>query len=347
MFTSPQDGLRVPSQAFVYNLVMLTIKPPVIALCCLTICAGLSSAQQRSASPDSSAQTAAERGMSLASSGHCLEAIPLLRKSIRQVTNKDLQKKIGLTGITCAMTHNAPNDVLPFLEVLLHEFPRDPEVLYTATRVFSDLSLSTSQQLMREAPFSYQVHELNAEALEAQGKWDEAAAEYRKIIELNPLLPSIHARLGRVLLAPQQPTPEAVAQAKKCFEDELAIDPSNATAEFALGELTKNEGDFAAAIRHYTRATKLDVGFAEAYLGLGSALVASKQFAEAIVPLEKYEKLAPDSPSGHHQLALAYAGVGRKEDANREAALQRETAQRLEQIKRRVAEGLEGQHPPQ
>jgi hypothetical protein len=39
--------------------------------------------------------------------------------------------------------------------------------------------------------------------------------------------------------------------------------------------------------------------------------------------------------------------VGRKEDANREAALQRDTAKSLEQLKRRVAEGLERQKPPQ
>jgi hypothetical protein len=57
--------------------------------------------------------------------------------------------------------------------------------------------------------------------------------------------------------------------------------------------------------------------------------------------------MAPDSPTGHYQLALAYNGVGRKEDANREAALQRDTAKSLEQLKRRVAEGLERQKPPQ
>jgi tetratricopeptide (TPR) repeat protein len=302
-------------------------------------------AQQSSGLPGP--QATAEHGISLAASGHCLEAIPLLRKSLRQLSNKELEKKAGLVGITCAMTHNQADDALPFLEALLHEFPRDPEVLYTATRVFSDLSLATSQQLMREAPFSYQVHELNAEALEAQGKWDQAAAEYRKILEVNPLLPGIHARLGRVLLASPAPTPEMVAQARKCFEDELSIDPGNATAEFALGEIAKNEGDLALAARHYRRATELDRGFSEAYLGYGSALVASRQFTQAIAPLEAYEKLAPDSPSGHYQLALAYAGAGRKDDANREATLQRETAQRLEQIKRSVAEGLEGQKPPQ
>jgi tetratricopeptide (TPR) repeat protein len=210
----------------------------------------------------------------------------------------------------------------------------------------SDLSLRASKDLVREAPFSYQVYLLNAEALETQGKTAEAATEYRRIIAMNPLLPGMHARLGRVLLS-GQPTPEAVAEAKKNFEEELAIDPNNAAVQYVLGELLKDENNLPAAIQHYTRATKINPGFAEAYLGLGSALVAQQQFAEAIPPLEKYEQLAPDSPTGHYQLALAYNGAGRKDDANREAALQREAAKNLEQIKRRVSEGLESQQPHQ
>ena len=285
-------------------------------------------------------QSSPQRAIALAESGHCTEALPLLKKSVRQVTDRDQKKHIGLLGLNCAMTHNAPSDALDFLAVLQREFPRDPEILYAAVHAFSDLSLRASQDLVREAPFSYQVHMLNGEALETQGKWQEAAAEYQKIIDINPVLPGIHARLGRALLSAPQPTPEAVAQARKAFEEELVIDPNNATAEFVLGELSKDD-DFGAAVRHYTRATKIDAGFAEAYLGLGTALVAHQQFADAIPPLEAYEKLAPDSPTGHFQLALAYNGVGRKDDANREAALQRETAKNLEQLKRRVAEGLE------
>ncbi|HKM79653.1 MAG TPA: tetratricopeptide repeat protein [Candidatus Acidoferrum sp.] len=312
----------------------------------LLSCAAGSYAQApKPASPNPA--TLAEKGIALAESGHCTEALPLLKKSIRQIANRELLKKAGLEGIKCAMTHNAGPDALPFLEVLTKEFPRDPEVLYAAIHAYSDMSFRTSQDLMREAPFSYQVHELNAEALEVQNRWDEAAAEYRKILDIDPMLPGIHARLGRVLLSGSQPSPEAVAQAKKNFEDELQINPNNAAAEYVLAELAKNDGDFPTAIRHYTRATKIDTGFAEAYLGLGSVLVANKQFTEAIPPLESYEKLAPDSPTGHYQLALAYTGVGRKEDANREAALQRDTARALEQIKRRVAEGLEQQKPPQ
>lgn len=319
----------------------------VILCALLVLTAAVSSAQVRNQSSTAAEPGGAAKGASLAESGHCAEALPLLRKSVRQMADKDMEKRVGMDGVHCAMTGKHPYDALDFLQVLLRDFPRDPEVLYIATHAYSDLADRSSQDLMREAPFSYQVHQLNAEALETQGKWEAAAAEYRKILDVNPILPGIHARLGRVLLSGQQPTAEAVAQAKKNFEDELSIDPNNAGAEYVLAELAKDDNDFSTAIRHYTRATKIDTGFAEAYLGLGSVLVATKQFGDAIAPLETYEKLAPDSPSGHYQLALAYAGAGRKDDANREAALQRDTAKSLEQMKRKVAEGLERQKPPQ
>lgn len=330
-----------------YNFAMLRHSGAFLTLGFLLSAPSVSHAQAPKQSVAVSAVNLAARAMSLAESGHCADALPLLKKSIRQISDRDAKKRAGLDAIRCAMTSKNPYDALDFLQILERDFPRDPEVLYAATHALSDLSVRASQDLVREAPFSYQVHLLNAEALEAQGKPEEAAAEYRKIIEINPLLPGIHARLGRVLLSGAQPSADAVAQAKKNFEDELAINPNDATSEYVLGELAKNDADYATAVAHYTRATKIEPGFSEAYLGLGSALVAQQQFADAIPPLEKYEKLAPDSPTGHYQLALAYNGVGRKEDANREAALQREAAKNLEQLKRRVAEGLEHQKPPQ
>jgi tetratricopeptide (TPR) repeat protein len=291
-----------------------------------------------------------QHALELAENGHCAQALPALKKAIHQVSGADLRKRIGLDGIHCAMTRNAPYESLDFLSILSRDFPRDPDVLYATTHAYSDLSLRASQDLAKEAPFSFQVHELNAEALEIQHKWDEAAAEYRKILEINPSLPGIHARLGRALLSKSSPTPAEVEQAKKNFEEELEIDPRNAVAEFVLGQLAADGKDYSAAIQHFSRAAKLDTNFMEAFLGLGTAYNSVKQFNDAIAPLETYEKMAPDSPTGHYQLAVAYAGVGRREDANREAALQRQASEELESVKRRAASAMEnqsGNQPPE
>jgi tetratricopeptide (TPR) repeat protein len=306
--------------------------------------AGAAQTSQKPAPPAAGAD--GDRAISLAESGHCTEALPLLRKAIRQTANHDLKKRIGLDGLHCAMTHSTPYDSLEFLSVLSRDFPHDPEVLYAATHAYSDLAMRSSQDLARDAPFSYEVHELNAEALEMQGKWEEAGVEYRRILEINPMLPGIHARLGRTLLSKPQPSTTEVEQARKNFEEELEIDPRNAAAEYVLGQLAADSNDSATAIRHFTRATKLDATFSEAYLGLGTALNSAKRFAEAIPALETYEKLAPDSPTGHYQLAFAYAGAGRRDDANREAALQRQSAEALEAVKRKAAVAQEKQQAP-
>jgi tetratricopeptide (TPR) repeat protein len=279
--------------------------------------------QAKTTSPAASPSGAAEHALTLAQEGHCSEAIPSLRKAIRSISDADLKKRVGLAGVRCAMTRNQPYEAIEFLQILSRDYPRDPEVLYQATHAYSDLSVRASQDLTNEAPFSYQVHELSAESLEVQGKWDEAAAEYRKILEMNPDLPGIHYRLGRVLLSKPNPPPEVLQEAKQDFLRELKIDPQNAGAEGVLGELARQANEWPDAIDHFTRATKLDSGFAEAYLGLGSALLAEKRFSDAVAPLEMAVKLQPDNPAAHYNLATALSRTGRKEEADREFAIHR------------------------
>jgi tetratricopeptide (TPR) repeat protein len=295
----------------------------VIAFLSLLPCLSLPFTAQSKAGASASPSAAAEHAVSLATAGHCAEALPELRKAIRNVTDSDLKKRAGLAGVRCAMTRNQPYDAVEFLQILRRDFPRDPEVLYQATHAYSDLSTRASQDLLQEAPFSYQVHELGAEAMEVQGRWDDAAAEYRKILEINPTLPGIHYRLGRVLLSKPSPPPELLQEAKLNFEQELKIDPQNAGAEGVLGELALQANQWPDAIDHFTRATKLDSGFAEAYVGLGSSLIAEKRFPEAVPVLETAVKLQPDNPTAHYNLAIALSRTGRKEDADREFAIHR------------------------
>ena len=273
--------------------------------------------------PESIPATSASRAISMAAAGHCSEAIPDLKRALRQPISPDVKKKAGLAGLRCAMTHNRPSDAAEFLLVLDRDFHNDPEVLYQATHAYSDLAIRASQDLLHVAPSSIQVHELNAESLETQGKWDEAATEYRKILEMNPNLPGIHYRLGRLLLSKPNPGADVAEEARKNFEQELKIDPQNAGAEYVLGELARQASQWPEAVEHFSRATKLDATFAEAYLGLGSSLIAQKRYGDALQPLETGVKLQPENPAGHYDLATALSRTGHKEEADREFALHR------------------------
>jgi tetratricopeptide (TPR) repeat protein len=288
----------------------------------------VSSLAQVSGTAASVSPNAAEHAASLAESGHCTEALPLLAKSVVHVTDKELQKRIGLDGVHCATTLQQQEPLLEFLRVLSRQFPRDPEVLYVLTHAFSDLSTRAARELASTAPTSIPALEMDADADEMQGKWDEAEKAYQKILAENPRYPGIHFRLARLLLSKPNPDADFREQAKKELQQELEIDPANAGAEYVLGELARQAKDFPQAVQHLAKATKLDPRFADAYLGLGMTLLAEKNYAEAVAPLETAVKLQPDNPAGHYSLATAYARTGRKEDAEREFDLQQKAAER-------------------
>jgi tetratricopeptide (TPR) repeat protein len=295
----------------------------------LALVAGVAQAQvARKAPAPADASAIAERGAKFAETGHCAEALPLLKKSFPGTSNKELKLRIGFDAVRCAMTLNQTDTAVDFLRSLHREFPRSPEVLYLSVHIYSDLSTHASQELLAAAPESYQVHQLNAESLEIQGKWDEAAAEYAKILEQNPRVIGIHFRLGRILLSKPDPDRLLAGEAKREFQQELEIDPTNAGAEYVLGELAGQAQQIPEAIEHFTRATRLDAGFVDAFLGLGMALVTNKQYAEAIPSLETVVKAQPTNPTGHYYLAIAYGRVGRKTDAEKEAILHRETSEK-------------------
>jgi tetratricopeptide (TPR) repeat protein len=266
---------------------------------------------------------AATQAIMLAQKGRCREALPLLKKSISQIADKQLIYQTAMMTARCAMSLDQTESAVRALLLLNREFPRDPDVLYTTTHFYSELASRASQELAATAPNSPQAQQLEAEAFESQGNWDKAAAQYKQILQQAPNTPGIHYRLGRIDLSK---TPPETESAKKEFEQELKIDPGNASAEFMLGETARQAGQWEDAIAHFSRASQLDESFVEAYLALGMSLNSAGKFTEAVTPLEKYVKSQPGDPAGHYQLATAYARIGRKPEAEHEMTLQREAA---------------------
>jgi tetratricopeptide (TPR) repeat protein len=293
-----------------------------LLLFALPVVAG-AQAHARTAAPSTSV---AERAVSLAETGNCSEALPLLTKAAAHITDKELQKRAGLDGVRCATLLQQQEPLLDLLRVLNQHFPHDPEVLYVTVHAYSDLASNAARELAQTGPTSIPALEMNAEASEGQGKWDDAEKNYRKILEQNPRYPGIHFRLARLLLSKPNPGPDFQDVAKKELQQELQIDPSNAGAEYVLGELARQGQDLPEAVRHFTKATRLNPAFADAFLGLGMSLLAEKNYADAVAPLEVAVKLQPGNPAGHYSLATAYSRTGRKADAEREFALQQQTA---------------------
>jgi tetratricopeptide (TPR) repeat protein len=298
-------------------------------LAAATIAAITTSSAQVSPKPAPSAvSSAARHAVEIATKGQCAEALPSLRRTIGKLSDRELERSAGLSGVRCSMTLGQPEAAAEFVQVLARNFPNDAEVLYVLVHAYSDLSTRAAQQLAHTAPDSEQAHLLNAEALEMQGKWDAAAAEYQKVLQKNPSLEGTHFRLGRLLLSRPNPGPDVAEQARKEFEKELEIDPSNAAAEYILGELARQNQQLEEAIKRFRRASTLDPGLGDAFLGLGEAFIASRKFPDAIAPLETAAKLEPANPAVHYNLATAYSRAGRKEEADREFAIHRQMTQK-------------------
>jgi tetratricopeptide (TPR) repeat protein len=280
-------------------------------------------------------------GVALGETGQCVEALPYLKKDLPRVGDRDLKRTVGLAGVRCAVALMRLDEAADFVRTLNRDFPDDAEVLYRAVHVYSDLSTRASEELLNKAPSSHQVRLLSAEALEAQGNWEGAAKEYRRILEMNPHLPGIHYRLGRVILSAPK-TDTTMQDAQKEFEVELKLDPTNAGAEFVLGKLALEPATLDDAIAHLSRAVRFDASFAEAYIELGNALILAGRPAEALKPLEIASRLQPENPMPHFRLSNAYIRLGRKEDAQREVVLYKELSEKVRQNTERVQKAVSG-----
>jgi tetratricopeptide (TPR) repeat protein len=277
----------------------------------------------------------------LLETGNCPAGLPLAKKAYASATDLDMKRRLGVGGVRCALALHQVGGAAALIDALNQDFKDDPDVLYLTVHTYSDLALRASQTLLFKHPDAYQVHQLNAESLEAQGRWDDAAQEYRTILERNATLPGIHYRIGRLILSAPA-TPKTEEEARREFEAELKINPNNAGAEFVLGELARNAGQFADAAAHFSRATQLDASFADAFLGLGRALLSDDKPAQAIVPLETATRLQPANPATHFQLANAYRRMGRKADADREYLAHKQTSETARQTSDELRKAVGG-----
>src|ERR1035437_3557192 len=263
---------------------------------------GFKANAQQSKSVSPKANISPQQAITLAEEGQCRESISALRKVMAAQLPAETRKRAGVLGVRCALAIDDRSATLSFISSLNREFAMDPDVLYVIVHAYSDLSTRTAQDLARTAPQSIAAHKLNAEALEEQGRWQPAELEYEWILHKDPNARGIHFLLGRLLLSEPGGGPDAKERARQEFLKELQIDPNNTDAQFILGELARENGNWDEAISRFSQAAKLNPSFAEAYLGWGVSLIGDKKYQEAIAPLRIAERLTPANPDIHNAL---------------------------------------------
>jgi tetratricopeptide (TPR) repeat protein len=271
--------------------------------------------------------------MALSELGRYKEALPALEKGFKTATDPALKRASGLR-LSRAYTGLGQDDkaVEVALE-LTRLFPKDPETLYQAARLFANYAYLSTVKLSDVAPDSLWLHLAAGESYESQGRLDAAIREYKEVLSIRPNRPGVHYRIGRALLASAKESKDGALsepEALKEFEQELQLDPTNANAAYEAGEIHRKSARFDRAAELFSQAVKYYPDFEEALVGLGRTLVSLSKAEQALAPLAKAIALNAANEVAWFQLAQAQRALGNATEQQKAVA----EFQRLRDLKR-------------
>jgi tetratricopeptide (TPR) repeat protein len=194
--------------------------------------------------------------------------------------------------------------------------PTNVEILYTAYRIYADLLDDARLTLILAGPNSARTHQMMAHELARQGHTNEAIANYREALKIDPKTSGLHFELAEMLNNSE--IPGGRQEAEKEYQAALALDPHDEKAECKLGDLDALQGDQKSAAEHYERALKLAPNDPEALLDVAKTAMTMNEPDKAVPLLEQAVKLDPTNATAQFRLATLYRKMGRTDDANRE-----------------------------
>ena len=149
------------------------------------------------------------------------------------------------------------------------------------------------------------AHLLLGDVSRKHGKMNEAIAEYREALRLDPASFLAHMRLGAILCDHKHNYGDAIGE----FRAAIRINPHDATSYMNLGNALFRLGNFGEAIDEYRTAIRRDPQLSDAYLGLGHLLMKQGKLNEAAACYRTLIRLRPDDPAAHTFLADALIGL--------------------------------------
>ena len=183
----------------------------------------------------------------------------------------------------------------------------------------AELRLRTDREILPADPLMVDLDELleSPQAYESRGiraldqqKWTEAAALFRKGLELAPDSPALRHRLGTTLYMMGD-----AATARREFETVVRESPEYFLAQYSLGVLLQTENRHAEAIQRFSAALNARSSYTEARLRLAASL---RRMGRARESLDHYEQILAVTPRlsearlGH---AMTLVRLGRDAEA--------------------------------
>lgn len=143
--------------------------------------------------------------------------------------------------------------------------------------------------------------------------WSEAEDLYRRAISLNPSYARAHHWLGSDLLAVLGRMDEAEAEVRIAIE----LDPLSLIVHEGVGYIQLLRRNYEAALESHRRLADLDPMFYKAHSSIGRVLCQMKRYDQAIEAFEKALSLGGAVPSTMAAMGQALGLAGRKNDARK------------------------------
>ena len=250
--------------------------------------------------------------MSLSEIGRYSEAAPGLEKCLHHTSDAEIKRMCGLELQRAYTGLKKDSKAVEVALELNRLYPDDPELLYQTAKIYGNYAFLTMEKLAQVAPGSVWRHLAAAEAHESQGSYDQAIAEYREVLQLDPQRPGIHYRIGRSLMGRfwQRHAADDPAAAEQEFAAELQIDPANANSAYELGEMKRKARQFDAAQQYFEQALQHYPDFPEAQLGLAAVLLEKKMPEQALPHAQRAVAVDPENEVAWYRLAQVQRTLG-------------------------------------
>ena len=239
-----------------------------------------------------------------------------LETAFPHIDETKLKINVGLQLIESYTATGDLEKASTLIAQLLALKPTDPELLYAAYRIHSNMMAEDLLSLSLAAPDSAQLHQAIAHELQRTHDLEGTIRNLRQAIALDPNLPGIHFELAEALHASddQRLHTEALEQYKLAVK----TNPSDPKAATRLGDIEVEMGDLDAGEKNYQQALKLQPNSADAKIGMANVLTERGDPAAAAPLLEQVIAADPSNYLAHFRLSTVYRKLHRPDDVKRE-----------------------------
>ena len=239
-----------------------------------------------------------------------------LEKAFPQIAEEKVKTETGMELIEIYSRTAEFDKAAATVSVLRKLEPTDTNVLYTAYRVYSDLTDESLLSLSMVAPKSARMYQAMAHELAKRGSTAESINDYRQAIRVDPQIPGIHFELAEILRTVD--TSESRQQAEAEYNAALQSNPRDEQSQCRLGDIALRADDLKTASEDYTKAIELQPDDPEANIGLAKVMMSLNEPQKAEKLLKRALQLDPTSALAHFRLSTLYRQSGRTADAKHE-----------------------------